>query len=257
MPIRRLINRAVLEDKQQIVEVQTGLLQGAKLNVSPRTESGYYLGTHEPDLQGSLSKFIQPGMIVFDIGANIGFFAVAAANLVKQQGRVVAFEPNPGAFARLRENVELNGLGDRITTEQRAVGDFDGTAKFCFALTHLQGRFADLPYVPKDAEPTDVPCCTVDSYVASTGSIPDVVIMDVEHAEGRVLRGMKTVLERYRPLVFVEMHGPEAIREAFGEIATAHYQLSQLPTLNRVRDLAEITPLGHYLAMPKSSERAA
>ncbi len=255
MPIRRLINRAVFEDQQQVVEVQTGLMRGTKLRLFPRSESGYYLGTHEPDLQEGLPRYIKPGMTVFDIGANIGFFAIAAANLVGQTGKVVAFEPNPTVVARLQENVQLNGLADRLKIEQSAVGDFDGTAEFCFTLTHLQGRFADLPYVPQGAESTPVPCRTIDSYVASAELVPDIVVMDVEHAEGRALRGMREVLRRYKPLVFIEMHGPEAIREAFGEIVNADYRLFKLPALDQVRDLSEIEPLSHFLAMPASNAK--
>jgi FkbM family methyltransferase len=252
MPVRRLINRAVFEEQQQVVEVQTGLMRGTKLRLSQRRESGYYLGTHEPDLQESLAHFTKPGMTVFDIGANIGFFAVAAANLVGHAGKVVAFEPNPAVVARLKENVEMNGLSDGLKIEQIAVGDFDGTAEFCFALTHLQGRFSDLPYVPHGAESTPVPCRTIDSYVISTGLVPDVVIMDVEHAEGRVLKGMKSVLQHHKPLVFIEMHGYEAIREAFKRIITADYRLFKLPTLDSVQEMNEIEPLSHFLAMSSS-----
>jgi FkbM family methyltransferase len=255
MPLRRLINRAVFEDQPATVEVQTGLLRGSKLRLSPRSESGYYLGTHEPDLQESLPQFIKPGMTVFDIGANIGFFAVAAANLVGRTGKVVAFEPNPAVVARLTDNVELNGLADRVKIEQSAVGDFDGTAEFCFALTHLQGRFSDLPYVPAGAESTPVPCRMIDSYVASTELVPDVIILDVEHAEGRALRGMKSVLQRYQPLVFIEMHGPEAIREAYGEIVNADYRLFRLPGMDRVKEMSEIALLSHLLAMPSSKAK--
>jgi len=254
MPIRRLINRAVFEDEEQVVEVQTGLLQAAKLSVRPRTESGYYLGTHEPDLQETVARFVEPGMTVFDVGANIGFFAVAVAKLVGPEGKVVSFEPGPEAFARLERNVEINGLGARVILEQKAVGDFDGTANFCFALTHLQGRFSDLPYVPQKAESTPVPCCTLDSYVATSGLVPDIVIMDVEHAEGRVLRGMKMLLQQRKPLLLIEMHGAEAIREAFAEIVEADYKLSRLPKLEPVKDVSEISLLGHYLAAPLALE---
>ena len=250
MPIRRLINRAVFEDQPQVVEVQTGIMRGTKLCLCPRSESGYYLGTHEPDLQVCLPRFIKPGMTVFDIGANIGFFAIAAADLVGQSGKVVAFEPNPAVVTRLRKNLELNGLADRLKVEQSAIGNFDGTAEFCFALTHLQGRFSDLPYVPHGAESTPVPCRKIDSYVASTELVPDIIIMDVEHAEGRALRGMRSVLERYKPLVFIEMHGPDAILEAFGEITNADYRLFKLPALDRVKEMNEIAPLSHLLAMP-------
>jgi FkbM family methyltransferase len=255
LPIRRLINRGVFDDEPKVLEVQTGLMRGMKMRLSPRTESGFYLGTHEPELQESLAPFIKPGLTVFDVGANIGFFAIATGNLVGATGKVVAFEPNPNVCVRLKENLELNGLGVRVIIEQCAVGDFDGTAEFCFALTHQQGRFSDLPYVPKGAQTIPVPCRKIDSYVASTELIPDVLIIDVEHAEGRALRGMKSVLQRYKPLIFIEMHGPEAIREAFGEIVNAEYKLFKLPTLAPVDKIEDIALLGHFLARPSESAK--
>lgn len=61
---------------------------------------------------------------------------------------------------------------------------------------------------------------------------------------------MRSVLERYKPLVFIEMHGPDAILEAFGEITNADYRLFKLPALDRVKEMNEIAPLSHLLAMP-------
>ena len=78
--------------------------------------------------------------------------------------------------------------------------------------------------------------------------------MDVEHAEGRVLRGMKTLLHQRKPLLLIEMHGAEAIREAFAEIVEADYKLSRLPKLEPVKDVSEISLLGHYLAAPLALE---
>jgi hypothetical protein len=109
-----------------------------------------------------------------------------------------------------------------------------------------------MPYVPQGAESTPVRCCKLDTYVASTGCIPHIVIRDVEHAEGRVLRGMQSVLKEHRPCLLIEMHGPEAIREAFGEIVTAEYRLAKLPKLEPVKDVNEISLLGHYLGIPSS-----
>jgi protein-L-isoaspartate O-methyltransferase len=95
VPIKRLINHTVFEDKEQVIEVEIGVLQGARFSIFPRVEGGYYLGTYEPDMQESIARLIKPGMTVFDVGANIGFFAIAVAKLVGPAGTVVAFEPNP------------------------------------------------------------------------------------------------------------------------------------------------------------------
>ena len=248
--LRRVLNRTLLSEQRRVVEVQSGLLQGVRMALSPRAESGFFLGTYEPDLQESLPKLITPGMTVYNLGANIGFFALALARLAGPAGRVVAFEPNPAVCARLIENLELNGLENRVKVERMAAGDFDGEAGFCFALSDGQGRFSDLSYVPKDAETTRVRCCRLDSYMRQGGPAPQAVLMDVEHAEGRVLRGMSGLLSERKPLVIVEMHGPEAIAEACAEFSRHRYRLAKLPELSAVDSAADVVPLAHYAATP-------
>lgn len=218
--------------------------------LSPRAESGYFLGTHEPDLQEALPHVIKPGMTVYNLGANIGFFTLALARLVGPAGRVVAFEPNPSAYARLRENLALNDLQARVELRALAAGDSDGEVEFCFALTESQGRFADLPHVPKNAATSKVRCCRIDTFARQAGAPPQAVILDVEHAEGRVLRGMSGLLRQSKPLVILEMHGPEAIAEAWAELARHAYRLTKLPEMSPVDSPAHVTPLGHYLGAP-------
>src|ERR1035437_1956789 len=50
------------------------------------------------------TRLLKPGMTVFDVGANIGLFAVYAAKVVGPQGRVHCFEPTTDTCRRLREN---------------------------------------------------------------------------------------------------------------------------------------------------------
>lgn len=247
LPLRKFLNRTLLDETPQLVAVQSGLLAGAHLYISPRLESGYYLGTWELEVQEMLAHFVRPGMKVFDIGANIGFFALALARLVGTEGLVVAFEPNPFVVPRLRKTIELNHLTN-VQIEEIAAAEFDGQAYFSVSLTQAQGRFADLPYVPSDGDMIDVRCRTVDSYVVSTGIVPDVLLIDVEHAEGRVLRGMQQLLSTRKPLIVIEMHGPEAIAEAVSALQQHSYSFMSAD-LKRIA-AADIVPLGHYLAAP-------
>ena len=70
-----------------------------------------------------------PGDCVVDLGANIGAFTVLAANIVGQSGRVYAYEPNPEAFIRLQENVNLNNL-QNVECYNEAVCDCNGMIDF-------------------------------------------------------------------------------------------------------------------------------
>src|SRR5690348_3921247 len=98
LPLRRIFNRALFPTNRRVVAVQSGLLRGTRLELSPRLESGLYLGTHEPDLQPALPRLVQPGMTAYNLGAHIGFFALALSRLVGPSGKVLAFEPDPRAL---------------------------------------------------------------------------------------------------------------------------------------------------------------
>src|SRR6516225_3669523 len=86
------------------------------------SEAGYWQGTHEPDVQNAIICAVQPGMVVYDIGAHLGSFALGTARLVSKLGRVVAFDGDPENVSRLRENVRRNELAeDRLRVVHSAV----------------------------------------------------------------------------------------------------------------------------------------
>jgi FkbM family methyltransferase len=93
---------------------------GATLHLNPRTGRDYFHGDVEPEVQVVLRKYLRPGMTVYDIGANIGFFSLLAARLVGSAGGITAFEADPEIAARLRENVARNQDAP-ISVEEKAV----------------------------------------------------------------------------------------------------------------------------------------
>ena len=206
----------------------------------------YYFGAYEKEVQSVLAKFVMKDMTVFNIGANIGFHALALTRLVGTNGLVVAFEPNPEVRDKLMGNLFLNGLVNHVRVEEYAISDFDGQANFSLSLTDAQGRFEDLPYVEPGAS-IRVPCKRLDTYVSERSCFPQFILMDVEYAEGRVLRGMSQVLAYHRPLILIEMHGPDSITESMKELKRHKYFVSKIPDLEIVTNSERITR-GHYLA---------
>jgi hypothetical protein len=88
---------------------------GCEMRLAPY----YYLdrqiiafGSYERDLHLYLEQFLKPGMVVLDIGANIGSMALHMARCVGLTGKVLAFEPAPLVCARLHENVIRNNLSE-------------------------------------------------------------------------------------------------------------------------------------------------
>jgi FkbM family methyltransferase len=237
----------ILPNRTEGTEIKAGFAKGKKMRLNLREERSFFLGTYEEDVQKSLLKQVMDGMTVYNVGAHIGFFTLGLCHQVGSKGKVVSFEPHPEARRRLIEHVSLNRINDRVQIEENALSDIDGYAEFSIALSNTQGRFADLPYV-KPGFAIQVPCKRLDTYIREGGPIPDVVLMDVEHAEGRVLRGMEETIKNHRPIIILEMHGPDSIKEAWVELKRHNYILTNLSTSKPVATVEDVA-YGHYLAV--------
>lgn len=74
----------------------------------------------------TLVSSIGAGMVVADIGANVGYFTLLMADLVGPDGSVHAFEPNPRLAQRLVNSIAVNGFADRVELHEVALGEVDG-----------------------------------------------------------------------------------------------------------------------------------
>ncbi|MGA2959038.1 MAG: FkbM family methyltransferase [Thermodesulfobacteriota bacterium] len=235
------------------VEIQGGIGKGMKMMLHLRNERHYYFGLHELDVQSALSNLARSGMVVYNIGANLGFFTLLSIKLVKPGGKVIAFEPNPLVRERLHKNLSLNVAGYCIRVEEWALNDFDGEADFSL-IGDTQSRFLELPGAQPD-HVIRVGCKRLDTYVDEMGEAPDLIMMDVEHAEGQVFRGMEGLLRKHKPPIIVEMHGPDSISDAWNELNKVDYSLTSLSNFKRINSLEEIS-YGHYLAAPTYFSRS-
>lgn len=99
------------------------LLDPMDLSLAPHLMlDGYW----EMWLTEALIGVVRPGMIVADVGANVGYFTLLMADLVGPAGRVHAFEPNPAVAALLRRSLIANGFADRVTLHVDPLGSNDG-----------------------------------------------------------------------------------------------------------------------------------
>jgi len=194
------------------VQVQRGPAQGIWLHLNPRTGHDYFNGDVEPEVQAALRKYLRPGMAVYDIGANIGFFSLLAARLVGATGRVTAFEADPEIAARLGENVARN-QGGPISVEGKAVWSSSSPVLFARADAEVSPD-RGLGHVIDNAAERSAPgtirveAVSVDEYVGKSAA-PDFIKCDVEGAEVEVFRGAEKLLSERQPIILCEMHGEE------------------------------------------------
>jgi FkbM family methyltransferase len=167
-----------------------------------------------------VTRFLRPGDVFFDVGANAGYYTVMAAAVVGCQGKVYAFEPNPDIAAFLSLSLKKNGLHDRVVVETRALGKAQELAKLHFPADDHHASEASLTpsWSTSDGRAINVQVVTLDEYCARH-DIRAIRLMkiDVEGGEREVLAGAARVLQRIRPdailCEFVPARRPEAQME--------------------------------------------
>ena len=112
---------------------RTGVIAPIRYEIAPRAsflldpldvvDIALLAGTGwDDDVLSMISGSLKPGGTLIDVGAHIGTFTLQGARFVGDNGKVIAIEPNPKTFARLKDNVEYNGLR-QVTLLQAASGD--------------------------------------------------------------------------------------------------------------------------------------
>lgn len=166
----------------------------------------------------AMHEAISPGDVLFDIGTEegemSGLFSLWGAEMV-------LFEPNENVWPCIRAVWEANGL-------QYPLRMFVGFASDVTS-AHLPSlevqpwptctkremiRAHDHKLLSQDEGPQ----IRLDDFSAETEIVPDILTIDVEGAEGKVLRGAEALLKDVHPLVFCSLH-PEELRDQYGEEA--------------------------------------
>jgi FkbM family methyltransferase len=227
--LRRALNRAAPAGLVE-TRVASGDLAGAVLLLDLQTEKDYWLGTYEPQLQAAVRDWVQPGVVVYDVGANIGYVTLLLARAAGDGGRVFAFEALPGNLERLHLNLERNRVTGKVTIFAGAVVQTSGPVDFLVHASGGMGKAAGSPGRDERYTTTiTVPGVSLDDFVYRQGNpVPQVIKMDIEGGEVQALPGMRRLLAEGRPLVLLELHGPESAAAAWKAFSAAGYTLSRM-----------------------------
>jgi len=185
--------------------------------------------SHEIDVIRMLPKLVAAGSVVYDIGANVGLFAVRFARLAGASGAVYCFEPNPVCVQFLQANLTRYAVGD-----YRIIPSPVLDAQYTIPLTINVGN-SHLAAIPNPAADFKtghrilVEGDALDSFVRRYGlREPTLIKIDVEGAEGAVVAGMTTVLKEARPALLMELHGAKAASETLTALDGVDYSYVEL-----------------------------
>ena len=155
-----------------------------------------------------IRKFVGPGMVVADVGANIGIYTLYLSRLTCGTGQVHAFEPSPRNFQRLRSNVA--GLGN-VVLNNSAIGDRKGSIHLYLSdLLNVDHRTYDSN---DGSRRIDVPVTRLDDYF-TLGARVDFIKVDVQGFELSVLRGATRILSENHGIRLLIEYWPYGLMQA-------------------------------------------
>ncbi|QLE73962.1 FkbM family methyltransferase [Streptomyces rectiverticillatus] len=159
----------------------------------------YMFGVWEPHLTCWLSRRLRPGDAFVDVGANIGYFSVLASRLVGEEGCVVAVEASPAVHERGAAQARLNGCRN-VRAVNTAVSDSPGALTFTLASSRNIGANSIVSYDGPAESRFEIQAKPLPEVLTAVEiAAARVIKVDVEGAEGSVVRGMVPLLDRLRP----------------------------------------------------------
>lgn len=189
----------------------------------------------EPLESAVVARLVGPGDVAADIGANLGWYTNLLSQRVGSSGEVIAVEPIAELVAKMREQADVNGVGDRVTVLEAAVAENSGPLRLVrqstLQISHVKARSEAVPrghiVVVQGATFSDV-------AGRLTGEISFVKV-DVEGLEAVVLGGILDWIGTAgrSPLIMFEVSASNYQRYGFDVVQT-------LDRLRGIYDLLDI-----------------
>ena len=228
------------------------MAQGHRLKLDRRSlteKSAYYTGRYDCEEIELLCRLLRPGDTVFDVGSNIGFYAVPIASRLQHiRGHLHSFEPVKANFTRLQENIAVNGLQACATAHEYALSSRAGTAEITLREDFLAGSGtgnAAIVFSESDKSRFLVERIALrrldDLGEEMHLDRLDLIKLDIEGHEDEFLRGGAGIINRHLPIIYMEVN-------------KAYYRWRQVDLWDAC---SETVGTSHIAILPKWQRRAA
>jgi FkbM family methyltransferase len=173
----------------------------------------FYRTHSDEGLAWLLQALLSPRMTFLDVGAHVGAFTLVAAEMVGNEGKVLAVEPLPPCVEAIRRNASINRM-DNVKVYEGALCDHSGRIGFLSDLQQTGGWIASNP----GQAAFETRCWTLDEFLLSEGiARVDVMKLDASGNELGALRGgAKTLLRGGVGTLVMKLYHPSVTQERFG-----------------------------------------
>lgn len=156
-----------------------------------------------------LEKTIRPGMIVVDVGANIGFYSKVLSRLVGPAGEVHAFEPDPINFKRLQKN--LSGFKNVVLNSMACASKDTGIKLYRSKNLNIDHHCFE---TEEQRDAVEVKAVCLDNYFSNLGKSPNFVKIDVQGFDFSAISGLRQVIKKSRDIKILGELYPYGLRRA-------------------------------------------
>ncbi len=198
-----------------------------------------YTGEWEPHITNILKDVLKEGMTMIDVGANIGAHTLISSKIVGENGKVYAFEPCKINHDILVQNCMINRCSN--TTIFKLGCSDKSTNMFIESKWNTTNKEENYGCVVLQQSPTgdndeEINIVSLDEIFTSEFNTKDfedknkridLIKIDAEGMEDRVLLGFKNLIQKYKPLMIVEIHQGE-LKDVKQIIENMNYELKQI-----------------------------
>jgi len=215
----------VFSDSIKTYRIIFGPARGIIMKLSARKQTSFLLGIYESAAVNLLLKHLSDETVFWDIGAHTGYFTCIMSPRLTE-GRVICVEPLSENIELLRENIRLNNLKNTIIID-KALSSSEKIVSFLVAKDSYQGKIAhNQEYLP--GKKVYIKATTIDALIKSGIPVPNILKIDAEGEEGRILKGATLVLQKYQPCFLIEIHSSENAQICWDILSFYRYNIKFL-----------------------------
>lgn len=261
--------------EQECLET-VNMRDGSKLLIDlrcPTERDIYFTGQYDSWIINRLLNVLGTGNTILDVGANIGFYAVAFGHHSRKfskQYSIYAFEPVKANFERLSRNLEINQLSDvKIKVFNLALGNKEGDIHLKIGIPSQLSSTNNAVLIKNEDENDGSLTCSskitkLDVFVLENNiQTCDLIKVDIEGGELDFFLGGKKFINKCRPIILSEFNPPQAnkfgysFREISDLASTWNYNLFQ-QTRNKKFVLIEdsLLNLTNFLMIPREKSNS-